>query len=115
MKMADWAAATGQRVIQLLPVNDTTMTGTRLDSYPYSANSIYALHPQFIYLPEAGVPEDKEYKTLQAELESLPEVDYERVNAEKDRLLRMAFRTTWGKKSHIGFESEHLLKYCKIE
>lgn len=97
MKMADWAAATGQRVIQLLPVNDTTMTGTRLDSYPYSANSTYALHPQFIYLPEAGVPEDKEYKTLQAELESLPEVDYERVNAEKDRLLRMAFRTTWGK------------------
>lgn len=97
MKMADWAAATGQRVIQLLPVNDTTMTGTRQDSYPYSANSIYALHPQFIYLPEAGVPEDKIYKALKAELESLPEVDYEKVNEEKDRLLRMAFRATWGK------------------
>lgn len=90
-KLADWAAATGQRVLQLLPVNDTTITGKWTDSYPYCANSIYALHPQFIYLPEAGVKTDKEYFAVKAELEALPEVDYERVNREKDRLLRKAF------------------------
>ena len=36
-------AATGQRVIQVLPINDTTMTGTWEDSYPYNANSTFAL------------------------------------------------------------------------
>ena len=96
-KMAEWAAATGQRVLQILPVNDTTATGTWTDSYPYSANSIYALHPQFVYLPEAGVRRDKAYRTLQAELEALPQVDYERVNREKDRLMRKAFAANWKK------------------
>lgn len=96
-KLVDWIVATGQRVIQLLPVNDTTMTGTWKDSYPYSANSIYALHPQFVYLPEAGVRRDRRYRKLKEELESLAQVDYERVNLEKDRLMRKAFADTWDK------------------
>ncbi len=96
-KLADWAALTGQAVIQLLPINDTTMTGTWEDSYPYNANSTFALHPQFIHLPDAGVVEDEEYKVLQAELNALDAVDYERVNKEKDRLLRKAFKAGWRK------------------
>ncbi len=92
--MADWAAATGQKVLQLLPVNDTTMTGTWIDSYPYSANSIYALHPQFLNLTEAGVPADEDYIRLRDELNSLPAIDYERVNSEKDRLMRESFKAT---------------------
>lgn len=118
-KLVDWVAATGQRVIQLLPVNDTTMTGTWVDSYPYSANSIYALHPQFVYLPEAGVRRDSSYKTLKAELEALPEVDYERVNQEKDRLMRKAFVSTWAKvsgsaeyKRFIEENADWLEAYC---
>ncbi|HAK85198.1 MAG TPA: 4-alpha-glucanotransferase, partial [Alistipes sp.] len=67
-RLIDWAAATGQRVIQVLPINDTTMTGTWEDSYPYNANSTFALHPQFIRLPAAGVVEDDEYRTLRNEL-----------------------------------------------
>lgn len=94
-KLVDWAETTGQHVIQLLPVNDTTMTGTWQDSYPYNANSSFALHPQFINLPAAGVPEDKEYKALRGELNSLAEVDYEKVNREKERLLRKAFMKKW--------------------
>lgn len=54
-KMADWVASTGQNIIQLLPINDTTMTGTWTDSYPYNANSSFALHPQFLYLPALGI------------------------------------------------------------
>lgn len=92
-KLVDWAAKTGQSIIQLLPVNDTTMTGIWTDSYPYNANSTFALHPQFIHLPDAGVKVDKEYIALQKELNSLPAVDYERVNREKIRLLRHAFET----------------------
>ncbi len=91
MKLVDWAAATGQKLIQLLPINDTTMTGTWQDSYPYNANTTFALHPQFVHLPSAGVRVDKAYKALQAELNALPAEDYERVNNEKDRLLRKVY------------------------
>ncbi len=90
-KMVDWAAATGQSVLQLLPINDTTMTGTWKDSYPYNANTTFALHPQFINLKAAGLKEDKEYLALKEELNALPQVDYERVNNEKTRLLRKLF------------------------
>lgn len=93
-RLVDWAVATGQNVLQLLPINDTTMTGTWQDSYPYNANSSFALHPQFIHLPDAGVRVDKAYRTLRDALNALPAVDYERVNAEKTRLLRKAFATT---------------------
>ena len=46
--MVDWTKATGQQLIQLLPVNDTTVTKTWRDSYPYSAISNYALHPLYL-------------------------------------------------------------------
>lgn len=98
-KMIDWAAETGQCILQLLPINDTTMTGTWQDSYPYNANSAFALHPQYIRLKSAGVVEDADYKKLQQELNSLPQVDYERVNKEKTRLLREAFGKTFAKLS----------------
>lgn len=90
-KLVDWAVATGQNFIQLLPVNDTTMTGTWQDSYPYNANSSFALHPQFIHLPDAGVRAGKDYRTLRDELNALTQIDYERVNGEKLRLLRKVF------------------------
>lgn len=89
--LVDWAAATGQRILQLLPVNDTTMTGSWEDSYPYNANSTFALHPQFLRLTDAGVEEDDEYRRLRDELNALPEVDFVRVNAAKRRLLHAAF------------------------
>ena len=94
-KMVDWAASTGQSVLQLLPINDTTMTGTWADSYPYNANSTFALHPQFINLPAAGVPADERYKELQKELNSLKEFDYERVNELKMEFLRKAYENTF--------------------
>ena len=92
--LVDWAVATGQNIIQLLPINDTTMTGSWTDSYPYNANTTFALHPQFIHLPAAGVRNDKEYRALRDELNALPQIDYERVNKEKLRLLRKAFART---------------------
>ena len=90
-KLVDWAASTGLSVIQILPINDTTMSRAWTDSYPYNANSTFALHPQFISLPEAGVKKTKEYKALQKELNALPQIDYERVNNAKTRLLLDAF------------------------
>ena len=43
--LVDWAAANDMRVIQLLPVNDTTMQHNWNDSYPYNTISVNALHP----------------------------------------------------------------------
>ncbi len=98
-KMVDWAASTGQSILQLLPINDTTMLHTWEDSYPYNPNSTFALHPQFIHLPAAGVKADDEYKALQAELNALDQIDYERVNSAKLALLRKAFDKTFKKLS----------------
>ena len=101
-KMVDLAVATGQNFIQLLPVNDTMMTLTWADSYPYSAVSSFALHPQFIHLPDAGVRVDKEYRTLRDSLIALPKIDYEKVNREKMRLLKQVFEA-----SHAELTREH--------
>ena len=98
-KMVDWAAATGQSILQLLPINDTTMLHTWEDSYPYNPNSTFALHPQFLHLPAAGVKVDAAYKELQAELNSLEQIDYERVNNAKLELLHKAFDKTFKKLS----------------
>lgn len=90
-KMVDWCARTGQKILQLLPVNDTTMTGTWVDSYPYKANSTFALHPMFISLWEVGTLKDAArqayYHSLAEELNSLAAVDYEKVNKGKQDYL----------------------------
>ena len=98
-KMVDWAASTGQSFLQLLPINDTTMLHTWEDSYPYNPNSTFALHPQFLNLPAVGVKVDEAYKALQAELNALDQIDYERVNNTKLELLRNAFDKTFKKLS----------------
>ena len=90
--LVDWASATGQRIIQILPINDTSMTGTWVDSYPYNANSTIALHPQFVNLTLAGLEPDEEYFKLKDELNALPAVDYERVNAAKISMLRKLYK-----------------------
>ena len=98
-KMVDWAASTGQSILQLLPINDTTMLHTWEDSYPYNPNSTFALHPQFLHLPAVGVKVDEEYKALQAELNALDQIDFERVNNLKFELLRQAYNKTFKKLS----------------
>ncbi|MDE6076372.1 MAG: 4-alpha-glucanotransferase, partial [Muribaculaceae bacterium] len=54
-KMVYWCKATGQQVLQILPINDTTKTGTWVDSYPYSANSTFSLHPMYLRPEAIGV------------------------------------------------------------
>lgn len=81
--LIDWAAATGQCIIQLLPVNDTTRRGEWGDSYPYSPASSFALHPLYINLQDIGVKADAAFRKLQSELNAFEELDYPRVFREK--------------------------------
>lgn len=80
-KMIDWAALTGQQLIQMLPINDTTTTRSYRDSYPYSAISIYALHPIYLGLKEFPLMNSKmkAYLKKAEKLNKLPEIDYENV------------------------------------
>ena len=93
-KLVDWAEKTGQNFIQLLPVNDTTMTHKWQDSYPYNAVSSFALHPQFLNLQAIGIKADAKFKARRAELNALPKIDYEAVNNEKLAYARKAFEKT---------------------
>ncbi len=48
--LADWAKRAGLKLIQILPINDTSATHTWVDSYPYAAISAFALHPLYLNL-----------------------------------------------------------------
>lgn len=91
--LVDWAAATGQCIIQLLPVNDTTRKGEWKDSYPYSPISSFALHPLYINLQALGIRETVAFKKEQAELNALAELDYPRVFQAKMKYIRKAYKT----------------------
>ena len=93
--LADWGKKVGLKLIQLLPVNDTSATGTWRDSYPYAAISAFALHP--IYLNLAAVADKKNQKHLKPleaarkKLNRLKDVDYEVVMKIKMEFLRKIF------------------------
>ena len=89
----DWAADAGMSVVQLLPINDTTVTHDWQDSYPYDPVSVHALHPLYIDvldLPGADAVVD-EVTRLRGELDGLPQIDYLRVMSAKWRLLRTLY------------------------
>ena len=94
-KMIDFVSATRQCVLQVLPINDTTISHRWTDSYPYSCISIFALHPQYVDLTQLPALKDKKraahFEELRKELNALPEIDYERVNAAKTEYLHELF------------------------
>jgi 4-alpha-glucanotransferase len=99
--MIDWCAKTNQRILQILPINDTNITHTWQDSYPYNSISIYALHPQYTDLRQLPALKDEAkraaFETLRQELNVLPQIDYERVNNAKMEYLREVFAQEWSK------------------
>lgn len=93
--LVDWAKSTGLKLIQLLPVNDTSATFTWTDSYPYAAISAFALHPIFLNIEKVA---DKKYeeieeglKAKQFDLNTLLTVDYEAVLKLKLALLQSIY------------------------
>lgn len=95
--LVDWANKTGFKLIQLLPVNDTTATKTWHDSYPYSAISAFALHPVYLNLSKvAGKKNEQILKNLakkQKQLNTLSVIDYEEVCCIKIKFLQKIFTT----------------------
>lgn len=103
---ADWLHATGQHILQILPVNDTTANLTWDDSYPYNVISVMALNP--IYINPALIrnafkntlrntfagDKSTEIEALESRLhdsDRLGYVDYENVAVLKDKYIRILF------------------------
>lgn len=93
--LVDWAVETGMRLIQLLPVNDTTTDGSWHDSYPYNITSCFALHPHYLDLGQLGTLKSVDkmtvYRRRQQELNALSYCDYEAVDRVKSEFLSDIF------------------------
>jgi 4-alpha-glucanotransferase len=93
--LADWGKTIGLKLIQILPVNDTTATHTSADSYPYAAISAFALHP--IYINLAAVANDANQELLDVlelqrqSLNAFDDLDYEIVIKAKLDFLKQIF------------------------
>lgn len=115
-KMVDWAALTKMRVIQILPVYDTTIHHSWLDSYPYNSISIYALHPQYMDLRQLPVIQNKEFlegfEEERLRLNALPQVDYEAVQDLKEQYIKCAF---WQEKEQILASDDFITFYKQNE
>jgi 4-alpha-glucanotransferase len=91
----DWAKGVGLKLIQILPINDTTSSHDWTDSYPYSAISVFALHPLYLRIDDLNyaMPPvfQRELNAARDQLNALHQVDYEAVMREKAVLTRQIF------------------------
>jgi 4-alpha-glucanotransferase len=93
--LADWGQQVGLRLIQLLPINDTSATFTWMDSYPYSAISAFALHPLYLNLGRMAEGSNRALlESLEPErqrLNALEDLDYQAVIRAKLDFVRRVF------------------------
>ncbi len=93
--LTDWAKKTGLKMIQLLPVNDTTSTHTCKDSYPYSAVSAFALHPVFLNVQKIATAISVKFpKQMLDEIKALndaPALDYGNVIRIKEAAISLLY------------------------
>ena len=86
-RLVDWAVLTGMKVIQILPVNDTSTSHSWSDSYPYNIVSAFALHPHYLDLESFGSlkskPKMTAYHRQRRELNAIGYSDYEAVDRVK--------------------------------
>ena len=95
--LGDWARQAGISLLQLLPINDSTVNYSWDDQYPYSAISVYALHPQYLSirdLPYALPQTEAEvFEATRTRLNALDAIDFESMITIKWRLIRSIFNT----------------------
>ncbi|MHB9056101.1 MAG: 4-alpha-glucanotransferase [Paludibacteraceae bacterium] len=100
----DWASKVGLKLIQVLPLNDTTGSHTELDVLPYAAISAFALNPLFLNLPDLGKLHDtnfikQQYKPKQTELNALPLISFLEV---------INFKLKYAKEVYLNNKAEFL-------
>ena len=95
LDFVDWAKSVGMKMVQILPLNETVASHSWLDSYPYKAVSVMALHPIYLNLDKMGSLKDeklmKEFAEKQKELNKLSFVDYPLVHKIKSKYYKLLF------------------------
>ncbi len=98
-KLVDWAKIVGMKLVQVLPINETIATHSWLDSYPYKAISVIALHPMYLNLDKLGKLDDEklmdEFEVAREVLNAKTEVDYIEVMNIKSRYYKLIFDQNW--------------------
>ncbi|MCL2027652.1 MAG: 4-alpha-glucanotransferase [Bacteroidales bacterium] len=122
--LADWAELCGLKLIQILPINDTTLHSSWLDSSPYVAISVFALHPLYLNIESMGkftAKELTEYRSLCKTLNALSQVDYEAVMNAKWKYIRKFYKKdakkTFETKAYQNFfkkNADWLTPYAKF-
>ena len=93
--LVNWAKKTQQQLIQLLPINDTSLTFTKEDSYPYRCVSSFALHPIYISIDELGInetPYSTEYIKDKNKVNHYKFLDYDKVIQLKLKYTKLLFK-----------------------
>jgi 4-alpha-glucanotransferase len=114
--LANWARRAGLKLIQILPVNDSSATHTWMDSYPYAAISAFALHPLYLNLDRVAGSENgpllEGLAAQRRELNALATVDYEAVMKAKLAFARKIFpaqrERTWASAEYREFCGRNL-------
>ncbi|GMH29429.1 hypothetical protein Nepgr_031272 [Nepenthes gracilis] len=92
--LVDWAVASGFHLVQLLPINDTSVHGMWWDSYPYSSLSVFALHPLYLRIQalSRNIPDEIKQEILkEKERLNFKDVDYEATMAAKLSIAKKIF------------------------
>ena len=113
--LVDWCTRVGLKLIQILPINDTSATYTWVDSYPYSSISAFALHPIYLNLSQLVSATSKKLlaavETERERLNSLSVLDYEAVMKAKLNLLKQIYASqksgTFKSKAYQKFFAEN--------
>ena len=104
-KLGDWCVANGLKIIQILPINDTTAHYDWGDSYPYNAISAFALNPIYLNIEQMNAfpsidsrgndIEGKAFKKTRKTLNEKDFVDYPKVLKAKWKYFQIAFEQHW--------------------
>ena len=115
-KLGDWCVANNLKIIQILPINDTTAHFDWRDSYPYNAISAFALNPVYLNIntllsitPNASIDSQGNDITalgaMQKRLNKNTFVDYPKVLKAKWKYFQIAFEQQWETlKNSYGFQ-----------
>ncbi|KAL8172220.1 hypothetical protein V2J09_024024 [Rumex salicifolius] len=92
--LVDWSVSSGFHLVQLLPINDTSVYKMWWDSYPYSSLSVFALHPLYLRVQalSKNIPKEIKEEIVKAK-ESLDgkAVDYDATMATKLSIAKKIF------------------------
>ncbi len=109
-KLGDWCVANDMKIIQILPINDTTAHYDWHDSYPYNAISAFALNPIYLNLERLNAfppidsqgndiggkaKEDAAFKRMRTMLNKEESVNYPKVLKAKWKYFQIAFEQQW--------------------